>query len=50
MVRITINSKRTTNAIGLGTIFEADKKANGIARNAPTIVPRKAMAIVSLNK
>ena len=41
---------RKTSATGFGTIFVADKKANGIAKIEPTNVPRNAIQIVSNNK
>src|SRR5690606_39275224 len=45
-----ISKKRVTHAIGPGTTLEADKKASGIAKIEPMIVPRKAIAIVSTNR
>ena len=44
MAMITV---RKINATGFGTIFVADKNANGIAKIEPTNVPRKAIQIVS---
>ena len=40
----------TTTAIGFGTIFVADKNANGIAKIDPTKVPKKAIHTVSNNR
>ena len=47
MVLIAMTDILKTSAIGLGTMFDAPRKENGIANTKPTMVPRKAMDIVS---
>ncbi|MNI90249.1 hypothetical protein D3C73_1477470 [compost metagenome] len=50
IVRIKISSMRVSQASHFGTMFEAARKASGIDRTAPTIVPRNAIATVSSSK
>src|SRR5699024_8976776 len=49
-VRIMMSTNLVTNEMGFGTTLDADKKASGTAKVAPIMVPRKAIAIVSINK
>src|SRR5699024_11564834 len=50
IVRIIIKINLVNHATGFGTRLDADKKANGTDKNAPIIVPRKAIANVSTSK